>query len=320
MDKRATGTRLARTSAEDDPSEGHGCHDVPCSRAPGAATGAGTVGTRRVLMKSRREQPLAGGHQMRRWDDVPQPVRTGWHYTRAPIVEAIIDVRCDLPPETVLSDLATVPAEGFGSPEQTYTVTGLLDVRPDGVESRTVNEQTGYIFRSHDNRRIIQSRLDGFSFAHLAPYERWDRLYSDAERHWLRYRDAARPLRVRRLGVRYVNRLEVLGEPIEIADYLRTAVDVSPYLPQMVQGYFLQVILPLSRFRATTAITSAVAPPSAPTQTALILDIDTWQELDVDLSEDGASQAIAEGLASLREAKNYVFEACITDATRRLIE
>lgn len=264
---------------------------------------------------------LTGGQDVGGWDDVPELVRTGWHYTRAPIAEAIIEIRCDLPADTTLEALAAAaPTEGFPTVEATVTVTGMLEVRPDGIEQRTTGEQTGHLFRSEDGRAVVQARLDGYSFGCLAPYDRWEAFSAEAERHWHRYRDVASPSKARRLGVRYVNRVNIPGQRVEIKDYLRTAVDVSPYLPQMISNFFLQVVVPLPRFRAFATVTSTIVPPEHEDSTSLILDIDTWQDVDVDLAGEAGGQEIASRLEVLREAKNYVFEACITDATRRLIE
>lgn len=274
-----------------------------------------------ALRGGEERQLTTGDHELRRWDDVPHLVRVGSHYKRAPIAEAIIEIRCELPAETELSDLRDVADENeFPSAEKTLTVTGILDVRPDGVQQTTTGQQTGHVFRSGDGRHILQARLDGFSFACLAPYERWEPFSSEAERHWYRYRIAARPRRATRLGVRYVNKIDVPAEHVEIKDYLRTAVDVSPYLPQSISSYFFQVVVPLSRFRAFATITSAIVDAETERAIGLILDIDTWQEVDIDLGAENSGERIERRLETLRAAKNYVFEACITDATRRLIE
>jgi len=50
------------------------------------------------------------------------------------------------------------------------------------------------------------------------------------------------------------------------------------------------------------------------------LDIDTWKEVMIPFEEPKADESIRRQLDTLRTAKNYVFEACITDATRGLIE
>jgi len=78
-------------------------------------------------------------------------------------------------------------------------------------------------------------------------------------------------------------------------------------------------VVPLLNLDASATITSTVVPPYSPDTTSLILDIDTWRRLDVPLSGDTESERLLDALNELRVAKNFVFEACITDATRGLI-
>ncbi len=283
------------------------------------------AGVRGPFVASRRcgggEEELTYGHEHRRWDDAQQLVQIGQQYPRAPIVEAIIEIRCGLPPETTLAELAlAADPSGFPVVEKRVVFTGRLDVSAEGIASSTTGEQDGHVFRSQDGHHVLQSRLDGFSFAVVAPYSDWDSFSGLAERHWYRYRDAAKPLTAQRIGVRYINRIEVPGAHVEVKDYLRTAVDVSPYLPQLMNSYFLQVGIPLPQFSASVMVTSTIVEAEAVSGIGLILDIDTWQDVDIDLTHPDAGSQIEQRLGTLRNAKNYVFEASITDATRRLIE
>ena len=210
-------------------------------------------------------------------------------------------------------------SDEFPTAEPFIAVTNLVNISDQGVEGSAQGEQIGHVFRRQDGLRIMQVRRDGFAFACLAPYDRWETFKAEAEGFWHRYREVAKPVRATHLGVRFVNKIPAPGDRIEIKDYLRTAVDISPYLPQMMENYFLQVRVPLSRFRATAAITST-AMSEEPNITSLILDIDASQDVNLDLRDGAAGHEIEERLENLRNAKNYVFEACITDATRRLIE
>jgi uncharacterized protein (TIGR04255 family) len=251
--------------------------------------------------------------------DIPF-IQLGSHYSRAPIVEAIIELRCELSGSIQLDTLNdAVNADEFPEVGRHLEVTGTFDVSDAGLRSDTSVRQTGFVFKREDGLRIIQARLNGFSYAALAPYDKWESFHDEAWRHWEVYRDLIHPTKVTRLGVRYVNRIDIPSARVEIKDYLRTAIDVSPYLPQMIASHFLQVEVPLSRYGAVATITSTSVPPSQEDATSLILDIDAWRPTDVDLALDGASSAIHNALDSLRQAKNYTFEACITDATRGLI-
>ncbi len=266
------------------------------------------------------DQLTSGHEQRRRWDDLPMLMDVGRHYPNAPIVEAIIEIRCELPTDVTLERLLTaVDADEFPTTDGMFEVTGFVSVDQEGVSGSTQGRQIGHTFRSADGRHVVQSRRNGFAFAALAPYADWETFSATAERCWARYREVASPTRATRLGVRFVNKIVAPSRHIEIKDYLRTAIDVSPYLPQMVNGYFLQVIIPLGQFNATATVTSTIQ-SADDESTSLILDIDTWQDVSLDLIPGKTSGDIEERLNTLRRAKNHVFEACITDATRGLIK
>jgi uncharacterized protein (TIGR04255 family) len=261
-----------------------------------------------------------GSSPLHSWD-VQTPLHLDRHYARAPIAEAIIELTCELPSDVTLDNLSNVvDRQVFTSESPALFISGQIDVGPDGIKGDTKGQQIGYVYRRHDGLRVIQSRLNGFAYSVLAPYDRWETFSAEAWEHWKVYAETAHPTKVSRLGVRFINKIDVPQASIEIKDYLRTAVDVSPYLPQLTDRYFLQVVVPLLNFDASATITSTVVPPSSPDATSLILDIDTWRRLDVSLSSDAEDERLEGALNELRTAKNFVFEACITDATRGLIK
>lgn len=253
-----------------------------------------------------------------RWD-VPQQVQAGRHYDRAPITEAIIEVTCALDPNVTLEDLAHVVDPDAFSASPAFAISGRIDITPEGIKGDTSGEKIGHVFRRHDGKRMVQSRLNGFAYSFMAPYSNWESFSAEAWQQWEAYRAIAHPTRASRLGVRYINKIDVPQPTIEIKDYLRTAIDVSPYLPQLTSRYFLQVVVPLLNFDSVATITSTMVPPPSEEQTSLILDIDAWQEVDISFAANAGEERLREALNDLHDAKNYVFEACITDATRGLI-
>lgn len=247
-------------------------------------------------------------------------IHVGSHYSRAPVVEAIIEIRCELPDGVELDTLkGAVCADDFPKIAKHYELSGTFNFSDAGILSDTTAEAIGFVFKSKDDLQVVQARLNGFSYAVLAPYDKWETFCKEAWHRWKAYQDLMHPAKATRLGVRYINRIDIPNGQIEIKDYLRTAVDVSPYLPQMVASYFLQVQVPLARYGAVATVTSTLTPPPRENTTSLILDIDVWRSMEIDLVSDGASPVIQNALESLRQAKNYTFEACITDATRGLI-
>lgn len=251
-----------------------------------------------------------------------QVVTTGHRYSSAPIVEASIDLRVTLPHGTELDQLAAVYAGNveMTGPEPFYAFSPDLTIDDgDEIVGTTSGKQLGYTFKAIDESFIVRSNLDRFSYSQLGIYTKWSDFLHRAEVRWEGYREALSPAVVSSVGVRFVNRIDIRKPQIEIKDYLRTSVDISPYLPQAVSGYFAQVGVPLPDFGAKSTITSAIVDSDEPGVTSLILDIDVTREVSLIPESPTFEKDLLATLARLREAKNFVFEACITDATRGLM-
>lgn len=103
---------------------------------------------------------------------------------------------------------------------------------------------------------------------------------------------------------------------MEIDEYLLTAPKIAVELPQTMQGFFMQVVLPFPGTECRATITETIIPPSRPGVASLILDIDTFREYSTPASPEQAWECLEE----LHELKNSVFEACITDKARELFK
>jgi uncharacterized protein (TIGR04255 family) len=245
----------------------------------------------------------------------------GRHYDHAPIAEAIIEIRCERAQGAgqIDGDALVAGLVGYDAPMKQFAIQSDVLVGEDAVSARAKSEPRGVTVRRGDGSRVINALVDRFAFSWLGNYEDWDAFKSEAESLWLRYREVCQPETVSRLGVRFVNKIDIPSGQVEVRDYLRTTVDVSNYLPQVMAGYFMQVVIPLEEYEAGCQITSATTPSESEDSTSLILDIDTWKDVSILLRDPSASPLIDASLDTLRDAKNMVFEACITDATRSLI-
>jgi uncharacterized protein (TIGR04255 family) len=238
------------------------------------------------------------------------------HYSRAPINEAVIDLRVDLPPDVTLEALAAIRV----GEETAYPRTGRrghvqwkVSLAPE-IEPTSTDPGRGHVFSSEDTRQVFQARLDGFSFSRLTPYDRWDSFRDEARRLWARYRALARPEAVTRIAVRYINRLDLPLPLSDLKDYLRTLPEVSPDLPQALSACFMQLQIPQDDLKSMLILNEAIIPPPRPEVVSVLLDIDLFRDVDVP-SDEEALWALFE---DLHVRKNDVFEASITDRTREL--
>jgi uncharacterized protein (TIGR04255 family) len=240
------------------------------------------------------------------------------HYANPPITEGLIDLRVDLPAETGLESFDTLSQEIKGEyPSREERVLSEVQFNAGKqVEASTKQTKLGYLFRSVDGKGVLQTRLDGFTFSRLKPYENWGALRDEAIRLWGIYQKIANPIRVTRVAVRYINQIDMPLPMRDFKDYLRTVPEVSPELPQELSAFLMQLQIPQEDLGAMVVLTQTMVPPPRPDVASVILDIDLFKAgCEFNLDDD-----VWNLLESFRDRKNDVFEGCITDEARRLFK
>lgn len=243
-------------------------------------------------------------------------------YARAPVAEALLDVRVDVLDSDVLGRLID-----FGDPEYPRrTEQTLEDVElasgTSGVATKVERRTNGYTWVSDDGRNMVQMRVDGFACGQLAPYTGWDAFYREARRIWLTYVARVGQLHVRRASLRYVNQIHVPSDGLDIAHYLKTRPEVADELGSPVTGFYLGLECHLSDFDVSARLVETVLPGSADdSRHRLVLDIDVYRTLEQELSENDCDMKHWDlAFADLHRAKNHLFESSITESTRRLFQ
>jgi uncharacterized protein (TIGR04255 family) len=237
-------------------------------------------------------------------------------YGKAPITEAIIDLRVQHAPGVTVGDLLRChEAEKHNYPTRKDLKYGLghFEVGPRVTASAT-SQHVGFICTSSDQKQIFQAKLDGFSMSRLAPYETWEPFRDEARRLWNVYRESVKPVRIERMAVRYINRLDIPGPKVELKDYLRTSPEIAPGLPQSLDGFFMQLQLPVDDIHGRLLVNETIIEPPTPEKVAVVLDIDLFRTEDLPQEEP----AIWQLFETLRQRKDEFFEACITDKAREL--
>jgi uncharacterized protein (TIGR04255 family) len=234
---------------------------------------------------------------------------------RPPIIEAVVDIQCDLPPQLALEDIALQAKEAF---RDVYPVARKLRVQHHEV---TASPQTGarllasqrvtaLQFHLSDGKQIVQIREEGYSFNRLAPYSSLDDYLPEIERTWRLFRELVEPVQLRRVGLRYINRLSLPTDDdrLQISRYLR----VTPLLPESgtleFTGFLNQQSAVETRSGNGVNITVAME-PFTEDRLPIILDIDTF-DLTARTPEDW--EQVRDAILSLRRLKNLVFERMLT--------
>ncbi len=243
------------------------------------------------------------------------------HLPKAPITEALIDIRVELPPGKGLADLSEVRdqlADQYPGCRERRRFHGKLSFKASDPPVMDVSQEglDGYLMTSADGRQVVQARLDGFTFSRLRPYQNWEHLRSQAKSLWGTYHQALRPVRIVRIAVRYINRIEIPVPVGDLKEWLLTGPELAPGLPQSLADYFFKIHLPFNEPHGFVNITQKIdfEPKDAPNCVPLIFDIDAFLPIATDTSDE----EVWARFEDLRSIKNRVFFESTTKKTLEL--
>ena len=247
-------------------------------------------------------------------------------FSRAPILEAILSIRLEKMPETVLPPLKTL-IESWGSfPAVANIVENLVNFHSESPLTEKIElgeqgiEKQGYMGIASDQRSQVQLRTDGFSFHRLAPYGDWNSFRDIARPLWEAYRLVA-PSPVQAIELRYFNRLELpLQEgSVDFNEYLNMRVEVPPSLPHgALSNYFFRVEMPQPDLEAISVVQQGMVAPELeegkiPENLEIILDNHLISGGSI------TDEEIWPLFERFRERKNEIFEAALTPKMQELI-
>ncbi|MGO9485157.1 MAG: TIGR04255 family protein [Rhodomicrobium sp.] len=239
-------------------------------------------------------------------------------YARAPITEAVIDIRS---------------ASVVSAKNQETVVRRLKRLYPNSnaLQAFSVNIDTtgghvgleqrpqGYRLSSDEQTDVVLVMPSGIATARLAPYPGWVVFKERSEFVWQIWRKSTTHHAVARIGVRTINRIDVpVDNKVQIS--LQTYLNFYPRTPALsstpMLGYMMQVILSTSTPKWTATVTSTlISPPPLLNHTSLLLDIDIFRTEEIPSNDTELWEVIEQA----RAIKNDIFERCITNETRKLI-
>ncbi len=234
----------------------------------------------------------------------------------APIIEAVVDIDCDLPPSLNLHALRAPSEEAFQDRYPKFRQQVIQEhviLQPgDSPPEVSVCQRDGALqFVSEDEKQLIQFRPNGFSFNRLAPYRSLDDYLPEIEAGWEVFLRLAKPVLVRKIGIRMINRIDLplAGGNVDFGRFLM----VPPRMPDTgaplsFLGFLDQQLVmdPETGNRANIIRTTELPQGD---KLPLILDLDVFVPCETD---PGDWPPIRGRLDSLRSLKNRIFRNSIT--------
>jgi uncharacterized protein (TIGR04255 family) len=237
------------------------------------------------------------------------------HLNKAPISEALVDIRVKRRPDIDLSTLESIYAvfaNEYPKKRERIRIESKLDFKTK--ESQTTSVVDGYLCTSSDAKQVVQVRLDGFTFSRLKPYETWEDLRKEAHRLWQSYIRLASPELITSVALRYIDRLEIPLPVRDFGDYLTAPPTIPEKLPQELTSFLTRNVIRDPSLDFVAIISQSLEPVGASSVVPVILDIDVSKEVQYNV---GAKE-IWETIDQLRGFKNKIFFESITEKTVEL--
>ena len=240
------------------------------------------------------------------------------HLSRAPITEAIIDVRVRAREDLRTSELSAAHSEvqsWLPALEERRAFQARVELRGTrGHASTSDLGVDGYLFWSADRLDLAQFRVDGLSLNRLKPYQSWESWFPRFTDLWDLYVRTARPESVTRIGVRCLNHIVLPQPPFDLNTYLTAPAQYPSELGENVDSFVTNVALwdesdPNLKLTLTQSLQATEAAPAQ-----LILDVDAYSTGDFHPRE------ILGMFGKLHHLRNRAFFRSITSETIALLK
>ena len=183
-------------------------------------------------------------------------------YKRPPITEAVVQV-------TIATPIALATVERVRDRLREYypleSQLRATNVEIGETAARVLNEQVqGYRMTASDAASIVSATTQFIATSRLPPYDGWESFIADARRNWDIWKRVVGWQKIARVGVRYLNRLDVPTEvPISIDDYLTFTIKGPPLdLPPM-HSFAIQETRPLGKDHCQLVLNAGLVPSSS---------------------------------------------------------
>ncbi len=236
-------------------------------------------------------------------------------YRNAPIESAIIDVQVE---SSALSDMALLaaPPQEIRDryPESNPVVSGTANISLGARSTASYHPvQVGYFRRSRSAPSGMQVRQDGLTVSRGAPYESWESLKQQFLEIWKWYTTVVTVAGIKRIGVRYTNRILLPLPVVNFREYFNTLPTIGDGLPGGLLAYDMRLQIPLADTGAFVIFVQSMPPFTGGDKLPIILDIDVVRPGPLPVEE------LMKSLAHLHDRENEFFENSITDKIREII-
>ncbi|MHB1513939.1 MAG: TIGR04255 family protein [Acidiferrobacter sp.] len=237
-------------------------------------------------------------------------------YSKPPITEAVISILFEDPiGESELLSLQKALSRHYAHSQPIKNL--HVKLQAGGGADLDINQEheAGSRFSSPDMTELLILFPKSFTVSQLPPYPGWDTVFARFCRDWRILRKRLGFKTVQRVGVRYINRVDIPVEGGILAheQYLNVFPRVTAEFGPL-NAYSVQAQIYMQDLKAHLIINSASVPSPLIGYVSFIIDQDIGRVIDVPQKDDEIFNLISQ----VRHRKNAVFESCITEKARGL--
>lgn len=242
----------------------------------------------------------------------------GRKYKNPPLVEAVCEFRLtlDTPWDLTIPGLFYEKVKNtFPHREQRVFQEIELSQDPQGLRQQLRTSERIVLFTA-DRRTLIQLGPRLLTVNALRPYPTWQGFKPRIEMAWETLGGIIEIKDLERIGLRYINRVELPFQKVELAEYFEFYPFIGSRLPQNMSSFIVGSEFPYAEGRDGCRVQFTPAPDSSRERSAFMLDIDYFlaQPHVVKISD------VLEWIEEAHSRVEEVFEGCITDRLREMFE
>jgi uncharacterized protein (TIGR04255 family) len=240
-----------------------------------------------------------------------------------PIVEAVFDVDCDLPPGFDLTALEARSRAQFADQYPKFRTQFLQELQIEAIgdaQPKISGRSAVQAFQClhADEKQLVQVRPQGFSFNRLAPYSNLDDYLSEIARTWRLYVELVSPVQIRVIRLRYINRILVplTANAVDLDEFLKNAPRLPDEDSLALSGFFSQQAAVEKGTGHQVNLVLTTQPPVSE-KLPVILDITVASQSTADPADWPKVMPV---IGSLRILKNRIFFNTLTDKCIELFQ
>lgn len=236
-------------------------------------------------------------------------------YSNPPIVEAVCEFRFskDTPWDMVVPGLLYEKIRSEFPIREPKMIQDInINLNNNKIEP-VLNPHERIIFKNIDKNILVQVDNNLLAINHLKPYPTWTKFQPLIISTFKKLSGVVVFKQIQRIGLRYINRIEIPEPQIELEKYFKFKPDLGDKLPQDVGNFMLHCELPHKAINADCDIKFTNAIPAVNNKSAFILDIDFYLTKPLTAAIDD----ITKWIESAHTNVENIFEGCITDNLRK---